>query len=471
MHDLGGFMDYREFLEGKRFLIEPSGFEVNRNNLNIKLFDFQRDIDYWCLKKGKSAIWADCGLGKTPMQLEYGKQIYTQTGDDVLIVAPLAVSLQTKREGLKFGIETNICRTQTDVKPGINITNYEMIGHFDFSRFKGVILDESSILKGYDRHYSQMLTELCKDVPYKLSCTATPAPNDFMELGTQCQWLGIMSRSEMLATFFVHDGGDTSKWRLKGHAEDKFWEWVSSWAVVLQKPSDLGYSDDGFNLPPLNIHEIVVESPLNNDSGQMSLIPELALTLNDRRSARKDSLESRVKKAAELVNSNDEQWLVWCDLNNESEALKKAIPGAVEVKGSDKNEHKEQSAIKFANKEIRVIVSKPSIFGWGINWQQCRNMVFVGLSDSYEQLYQAIRRCWRFGQTNSVNVYMIISESEGAVKANIERKEADAQRMMSEMVKYTKDILTKEIHGTKSEKIGYNPQVEMTLPGWLGGAV
>jgi hypothetical protein len=276
-----------------------------------------------------------------------------------------------------------------------------------------------------------------------------------------------MSRTEMLATFFVHDGGDTSKWRLKGHAEDKFWEWVASWAVVIQKPSDLGYEDGKFILPPLDIHEIVVDSPVLEESGQISLVPEMAMTLQERREARRNSLENRVEAAAELTK-NGEQWLLWCDLNSESEALAKAIPGAVEVKGSDKPEYKEDAAVRFANGDIRVLVSKPSIFGFGLNWQSCHNMAFVGLSDSYEQIYQAMRRCWRFGQSNPVNVYIITSECEGAVKANIERKEADSERMINEMIKYTKDILTKEIHGTTSEKLEYNPQEEMILPDWLG---
>jgi len=463
-------LNYEDFLNKKKFKIESTGFTVNKENLNHMLFDFQKDIVKWCLKKGKAAIWADCGLGKTPMQLEFAEQVHKYTGGNVLIIAPLAVSLQTQREGIKFGINITVCRNQSDVQSGINITNYEMIEHFDFDSFVGVVLDESSILKGFDRHYSSTLMELCQNTQYKLSCTATPAPNDFMELGTQCQWLGVMGRNEMLATFFVHDSGDTAKWRLKGHAADKFWEWVSSWACVLQKPSDLGYSDDGFILPPLKIHEIVVESPLKDIDGQMMLVPELAQTLQERRGARRDSLELRVGKAAKLANS-DGQWLVWCDLNIESDMLKKSINGAVEVKGSDKNEHKERSAVDFAACGIRAIVSKPSIFGWGINWQQCSNMVFVGLSDSYEQLYQAIRRCWRFGQTKPVNVYIVISESEGAVKANIDRKEADAAQMMAEMVKYTKDILTKEIHGTFRETISYNPETEMILPEWLGVAM
>jgi hypothetical protein len=288
-----------------------------------------------------------------------------------------------------------------------------------------------------------------------------------MELGNHAEFTGVMSRNEMLATFFVHDGGETAKWRLKGHAESEFWKWVSTWAAVLQKPSDLGYSDEGFKLPPLRITEIVVESPEPEIEGQVSLFVDMAKTLQDRRGARKDSLENRVLKAAELASSNDESWIVWCDLNCESEALKKIINGAVEVKGSDSIEHKENSIIGFSEGSIKRIVTKPSIAGHGINWQTCHNMIFVGLSDSYEAYYQAIRRCWRYGQKEPVNVYIVISEREGAVKANIERKEVDSERMIAEMVKHTQKILTEEIHGTVKETIDYNPQIEMILPDWL----
>lgn len=458
-------MDYKRFLESKKVEIKASGFEVDRENLNPKLFDFQKDIVKWAIKKGKAALFADTGLGKTPMQLEWANQVYKYTGENVLILAPLAVSQQTVREGLKFGIDVNICRTQEDVKKGINITNYEMLQHFNISKFVGVVIDESSCLKSFTGKFRQAITEMCRHTKYKLSCTATPAPNDYMEFGTQCEWLGVMSRSEMLSTFFVHDSGDTAKWRLKGHAEDRFWEWIASWAVVLQLPSDLGYSDKGFILPPLNMNEIIVKSPIRAIDNQITMLPAIAQTLGERRQARRDSLENRVNEAVKLID--DEQWLIWCDLNVESEMLRKRIKGSVEVRGSDKNEHKVKSAADFANGELKYLVSKPSIFGWGLNFQSCHNMVFVGLSDSYEQLYQAIRRCWRFGQTKPVNVYIITSEAEGAVKANIERKEAESKRMIAEMVKRTKDILSKDVRGTVREKEEYKANKGMIIPQWL----
>lgn len=460
-------LDYHKFLETKISRVEDSGFDIDREQLNPKLFDYQKDIVKWSLKKGKSAIWADCGLGKTAMQLEYGHQVHKRTGGDVLIIAPLAVVNQTVREGNKFGYKVNICRKQEDVKEGLNITNYEMIEHFKVDQFIAVVLDESSILKSFTGKYRTLLIDMFKNTQYKLSCTATPAPNDYMELGNHAEFTGVMTRTEMLSTFFVHDSGDTSKWRLKGHAEGEFWKWISNWAVVLQKPSDLGYSDEGFTLPKLNIEEIIV--PSKNDIN--SFLPKIAQTLQERRQARKESLEDRVNESAKLANENKEQWTVWCDLNAESEALKKAIGGAVEVRGSDKGQHKIDAALGFVDGDIRVIVSKPSIFGWGLNWQHCNNMIFTGLSDSYEQFYQAVRRCWRFGQKKDVNVYIVISEAEGSVKENIDRKSQDADKMMSEIVKHTHEILTKEVHGTTKETINYNPTEKMVIPKWLKGVV
>jgi SNF2 family DNA or RNA helicase len=458
---------YREFLKSKEITNISTGIDVDKNNINAKLFDWQKDIVKWALKKGRSALFEDCGLGKTPQQLEWARQIHMHTGGNILILAPLAVSKQTKREGEKFDIEVNICRTQDDVKPGINITNYEMLSHFNPDEFIGVVLDESSILKNFAGKIRNEIIGAFQSTPYKLSCTATPSPNDYMELGSQSEFLGVMTRSEMLATFFVHDGSDTAKWRLKGHAEDKFWEWLASWSVVMSTPSDLGYEDGKFKLPDKTLHEIIVNVEPEDMVGQISLLPTVAQTLNERRQARRSSLKARVKAASELVNQSDEQWLVWCDLNDESSELTKSINGSVEVRGTDTNDHKENSMLDFAQGEIKALVTKPSIAGYGMNWQNCRNMIFVGLSDSYEMLYQAIRRCWRFGQERPVNVYMVISEQEGAVKANIERKEKEFEHMFSEMVKYTKDILSKEVHGTKRMVEHYNPTKKMIIPEWL----
>lgn len=463
-------MNYNEFLNKKRISVIPSGFEPYE--ITSPLFDWQKEIVKWAIKRGKAALFEDCGLGKTIQQLEYAKQVSLHTNRPVLIVAPLAVSQQTKREGLKFGYKVTICRTQDDVADGINITNYEMLQHFDSECFGGVVLDESSILKHNSSKTRAAIVEMFRDTPYKLSCTATPAPNDYMELGNQAEFLGVMSSSEMLATFFVHDGGDTSKWRLKGHAESKFWEWMANWAVVLTSPKDLGFDATGYRLPKMEIQNIVVESGMSESEsdGQILFQAEVAQTLNERRQARRSSLSDRCQKAADLVNNNpNEKWLIWCDLNDESEELAKIISGAVEVRGSHSNEYKADKLEGFSNGEVRYLVTKPSIAGFGLNWQSCHNMIFVGLSDSYEMMYQAIRRCYRFGQKEKVNIYIITSDAEGAVKQNIERKEKQARRMTAEMVRYSAKILKSEIRGTSRESIPYNPTVEMYLPEWLIG--
>jgi hypothetical protein len=378
------------------------------------------------------------------MQIEWARQVSENTGLPVLILAPLAVAQQTHREGEKFGTTVTVCRSQDDVQPGVNVANYEMLEHFTPEEFGGIVLDESSILKSYDGKTRTTIIESFADTPYRLACTATPAPNDHMELGNHAEFLGIMSRSEMLATFFVHDGGDTSKWRIKGHAEDVFWRWVASWAVMLRTPSDLGYDDDGFLLPPLHVKEHVVSSDYAPEG---ALFATDAQNIQQRREARRHSLGDRVTVAADMVNGNDEPWLVWCDLNAESQALTAAIPGAVEITGSDPLAHKESAMAGFTDGSIRVIVTKPSIAGWGMNWQHCARMVFVGLSDSYESYYQAMRRCWRFGQTRDVEAHIVISDAEGAVVANINRKQADAERMVAGMVEHTHAILEKQLHG------------------------
>lgn len=461
-------MKYEDFLAGKQHIPTPCGFYVDKHDMNIHMFEWQKDIDRWALRKGRAALFEECGNGKTIQQLEFADQVAKREGRPVLIVAPLTVGAQTLREAQKFGYSAAICRTQADVTPGINITNYEMLQHFDGRSFAGVVLDESSILKNYTGKMRNQIIEMFKDTPYRLSCTATPSPNDYMELGNQVEFLGIMSRTEMLATYFIHDGSDTSKWRLKGHAEDRFWEWVSTWAVVLTCPGDLGYPNDGYILPPLSMTEHIVEV---KSDGEYSLFGcEIAKTLTERRDARRASLRERCEQAAEIIAQNpDEQWVCWCDLNSESELLAEIIPNSEEVRGSDKPEEKEDALIRFANGSLRVLVTKPSIAGFGMNWQQCHNMIFVGLSDSYEQMYQAIRRCYRFGQKRPVNVHIVTSAAEGAVKANVERKEQQAAEMKQNMVQYTKEILRKDIRGQERIVIPYDPQIEMIVPDWVIG--
>ncbi len=451
------FQDYHSFLESKKVVTVPSGFDVPASEINDQLFVWQGDIDHWTLKKGRAAIFAGTGLGKTGMQVAWGDHIHKHTGGDVLILAPLAVSQQTVGEGLKFGVTVNPCRSQIDIKPGINITNYEMLHKFDARHFAGVVLDESSILKAFDGKTRTQIIETFRHTPYKLACTATPAPNDHMELGNHAEFLGVMSRNEMLSMFFVHDGGDTSKWRIKGHAREKFWEWVASWAVMLSKPSDLGYEDGGFKLPPLNIHPVVV--PVQNYFE--------AKTMTERRQARKESIVDRVARCAELVNQSTEPWIIWCGLNAESEALTAAIDGAVEIRGSHSPEYKERTMLEFSEGMTKKLVTKPSIAGYGMNWQHCNKVAFVGLSDSFEEYFQAVRRCWRFGQKNPVDVYVITAETEGAVVENIKRKEAEFNAMLTGMIATSQEIVKKNIRGTVRCETEYQPKMEMKLPIWL----
>lgn len=450
-------MNYEEFLNNKRFVLESSGFDIDTSELNSKLFQYEKDVVRWALKKGKACIFSDCGTGKTAMQLEWAQKVHEHTGGMILILAPLAVAEQTKREGEKFGIDVKVCEEQNDCVNGINITNYEKLDRFVANKFVGVVLDESSILKSYSGKVRTSIINNFHEVPYKLACTATPAPNDYMELGNHSEFCGVMTRAEMLSMFFVHDGGQTSKWRLKGHAQDVFWQWLATFSVFIDNPKNIGYDMEGFDLPELNVTEIVVDgdTPISE-----------TLTLSERRQARKDSLELRCEKAAELVNSSDKQWLVWCDLNDESSRLHELINKSVEVKGSDKPEYKGNAMLSFSDGKIKSLVTKPSIAGFGMNWQNCHNMIFTGLSDSYEQFYQAVRRCWRFGQEHPVNVYIIISAREGCVKENIERKQADFLKMQKEMTELTKEITKKELRSTCRISTPYEPKQIMRLPEW-----
>lgn len=446
---------YHEFLESKRIDAKPSGFdpawvELHKRGFCDALFPFQRDIVSWAVRRGRAALFEDCGLGKTIQQLEWARAVADHEGSPVLILAPLAVADQTAREGERFGIPVTIVEFMDDIETGVNITNYEKLHRFE-PRFAGIVLDESSILKAFDGKTRNAIIEFSRSIPYRLAATATPSPNDYTELGNHAEFLGVMSMNEMLATFFVHDGGDTSKWRLKGHAEGKFWEWVASWAVMLRMPSDLGYSNDGFILPPLSLHQHTIKI----DSTNGALFAMEARSLSERRSARKNSLSERVAECAELVNASDEQWLVWCDLNAESEELFNSIPGSVEVRGYHDSEFKKQAMLDFAAGRSRVLVSKSSICGFGMNFQSCHNVAFVGLSDSYEAFYQAIRRCWRFGQQHPVECHVICAETEGAVVRNIERKEKQAKEMADGMVKHMADINRENIKGATRERLIY----------------
>ncbi|RLB86632.1 MAG: helicase [Deltaproteobacteria bacterium] len=449
-------MDYSKFLSSKKNNIMNIGFEPG--NIHKSLFDFQSVLTKWSIRKGKSAIWSGTGTGKTRMQLSWADQVVKHTGGKVLILAPLAVAKQTQNEGKLIDIDVSFDNTGT-----IIINNYEQLHNIDPSDFIGVVLDESSCLKNFASKYKQMLIEYFYDAKYKLCCSATPSPNDFTEIGNHAEFLNICSRSEMLSTYFVHDSGETQKWRLKGHAEQEFFKWLSTWAVMISKPSDIGYKNGGFDLPPLRMHEHIVKS----DKTEGYLFHELARTLNERRQARRESIIDRCTLAAGLSKGSDESWLYWCDLNNESTMLKDMVENIIEVTGSNKNEVKEERLLGFASGKYPKLVSKPKIASMGLNFQHCHNMVFVGLSDSFEAMYQAIRRCWRFGQTEPVDVHIIISEKEGNVLQNIKTKEAKAEKMLKRMVECMSDLTRKEIQNTSKETIEYKPIKKMEVPAWM----
>ena len=431
-------LTYDAFLASKSKRPAMAGFQPPKPR--TPLFDWQWDVVSRACRTGRYAVFADCGMGKTLMQLEWASHI----GDrgDILILCPLAVAEQTRREGKRFGIAVNLCRHGDDMKPGINITNYEMLRHFSPAGLAGIVLDESSILKNYSGTMRQEITDFARTIPYRLCCTATPAPNDLMEIGTHAEFLGVMRRVEMLATYFIHDSGETQKWRLKHHAVGPFFRWMSGWSIAMRSPADIGYEDDRFSLPELRIMPHVVESrPLPG-----RLFATDANTLAERRDARRDSIGDRVATIASMVNSDIEQWVVWCDLNGESEALRKAIPDAVEIRGSDSIEKKTAALNGFTEGGIRVLVTKPSIAGYGLNWQHCSRMAFTGLSDSYEQYYQAVRRCWRFGQTKPVDVHVVTSRSEGAVVENIKRKERQAEELYRSLVENMREFSEETSH-------------------------
>lgn len=438
-------MDYDDFVAKKRRSEVATGHQPG--DLNEYLFDFQHAIVSWAVRRGRAAIFADTGLGKTLMQLSWADEIANHTGGKVLILAPLAVSEQTIEQGQTFGIDVyRVPHGGTPTGPGIWITNYERMDTIDFESLSGVVLDESSILKSHDGKTRTALIESCQGVPYRLSCTATPSPNDFVELGNQCEFLGVMTRTEMLATYFVNDTGDTGTWRLKGWGASKFWEWMGSWAVVLRNPSDLGFDGSKYILPSPQYHEHVVETEVFGD-----LFAKPALTMTERRKAQRDSIEARCKALADVVNADDsEPWLIWCHLNDEAELLKSLIPGSVNVQGSDKPEKKSAAMLDFSHGNLRVLISKPSICGFGMNWQHAARMAFVGLNDSFEQFYQAVRRCYRFGQTRNVQVHIFTAENEGQILANIKRKEIQHHEMSANMIEHMRDIMNKELAGQQN---------------------
>lgn len=433
------------------------------------LFGFQRSLVEWAIRRGRAAIFADCGLGKTPMQLVWAENVARQTGRPVLIATPLAVSHQIVREAEKFGIEA--ARSQDGTIPApITVTNYERVERFRPDDFAAMVCDESSILKNFDGTRRATVTEFLRTLPYRLLCTATAAPNDYIELGTSSEALGELGYMDVLNRFFRNQGNtsDTKgaykgfaapreyrqpQWRFKGHAEEPFWRWVSSWARALRRPSDLGYSDDDFILPPLREHEHVVEARTAPE-GQLFGLP--ANSFHEERSERRRTIQERCERVAELVDTG-EQALVWCHLNDEGDLLARLIPEAEQVRGSDSDEDKEAKLLAFAEGHLRVLVTKPKIGAWGLNLQNCAHVTFFP-SHSYEQYYQGVRRCWRFGQERPVEVDIVTTEGELRVKENLQRKAGQADRMFTSLVAHMNDALTVEAHE-------YDHPEE--VPGWL----
>lgn len=433
---------YTDFLSKKRIVAPTIGRVVDAGDVHPALFPFQRDLVVWAVRKGRAALFADTGLGKTRMQLEWARLV----GETTLIVAPLSVARQTVREATKIGLDVRYVRSAGDVQAGINITNYESLHHFDPAAFGAVVLDESSILKALDGKTRQRLTEMFACTPYRLCCTATPAPNDIAEIANHAEFLGVMRRVEMLASFFVHDD---EGWRLKRHAEAAFYRWMASWAMSVRRPSDLGYADDGYILPPLTVSPLWVASDFVPD-GQMFFTALKGI--QDRTKVRRGTLEQRVDAAAALVNADDQPWIVWCGMNDESDALAAAIPGALVVEGAMDLEEKTRRLEAFQDGQARVLITKPKIAGFGMNFQHCARMVFVGLSDSFEAYYQCIRRCYRFGQTRPVEARIVLSDAEEVIYHNVMQKELEAQTMSQKLIEQVQAYERAEIAATPAQQ-------------------
>lgn len=445
---------YAEFLEKKTIRQSAVGIDVDPNRINSNLFDFQRDFVRWACRKGRCAIFADTGLGKASMQVEIARLI----DKPALLLAPLSVAKQTIWEAKKILNYEDISYSNDGKrKAALTITNYEHAHKFNEDEFETIVIDESSILKGLDGKTRKLLTNKFRNVTYRFCCTATPAPNDIAEIANHAEFLGIMSREDMLSCFFVHrhgSNGSVGGWDLKGHAREPFYRWLASWSMAIKKPSDLGYSDDGFILPRLEIMPHFVETDWRPD-GELFAIQLQGIT--QRSEVRRETLEERVSFASDLVNrAPDDQWIVWCGRNDESAEMTKRISGAVEVKGSDSVDHKIDSIERFVIGDIRVLVTKPAIFGFGMNLQNCHRMVFVGLSDSFEIYYQAIRRCYRFGQKHPVVVDIVLSEAESVIYHNVKRKEAEAKKMTEELIKNAAQYEREEISGMNESRFEYS---------------
>lgn len=429
---------YDDFLASKAVRAVPNGFGLPREwtppHGEKSLFDWQRAVIEWACKAGRAAIFADCGMGKTAMQVVWADEVSRHTDGSVLIVAPLAVAPQTVREGASFGVDVEYVRSQRPKPARIEVTNYEMLEHFDATRYQGVVLDESSILKSFMGKTKRAITGMFSKTPYRLACTATPSPNDLMELLNHAEFLGIMRSTEALSEWFIAEQGQSGNYRLKRHAESDFWQWVASWAVALTKPSDMGdgYSDDGFVLPPLEEVDVVVEVD-QTEGAEESLFRDISMSATGFQKEKQRTLAARCEKCAEIAGQADGQVVVWCYRNDEADELARLIPDAVEVRGSDSLDDKERAVLDFVDGRTRVLISKPSMFGFGLNLQCCHECVFCGMDYSYEGYYQAIRRFYRFGQESPVKVWRVLGETELNILETVARK-ADMHKKMTESI-------------------------------------
>lgn len=431
-------MEYMEFLKTKKTAIQKTGFDVSEDSMNAAMFDFQKYCVKNALSAGKYALFEDCGLGKTLQQLEWAQKVSEHTSKPVLILTPLGVIRQTICEGEKFGYKVNeigLTVFDQDLPEGIYITNYENMDSIDAYLFSGVVLDESSILKNFDGKTKQRLVDGFRNTPYKLCCTATPSPNDVMELCNHAEFLNVMGRNEMLAMYFVHDGGNTSSWRLKGHAEQSFWDFVSTWAVMLTSPSDIGFDGSKYVLPALNIEEVFIETP-KRDNGM--LFNDIAVSATSFHKELRETQDIRMRKVAEMVNGSDEQFIVWIGHDDEGKILRGLIPDAIEVKGSDSKQYKKDNLLGFADGRFRVLITKLKIAQFGLNYQNCHNQIFASLDFSFESTYQGIRRSYRFGQKMDVNIYLIVTDTMQNVRASIMEKQNSFLGMQKKMSEATK---------------------------------
>ena len=438
---------YEQILASKIVEAKPCGFEPLP--MTAPLFDWQWVIDQWAVRKGRAALFCDTGLGKTPMQLEWASQVSIHTEMPVIILAPLAVSHQTQREGEKFGIPVTVCHSGDDVRPGVNVTNYERMHLFDMNVFGGVVLDESSILKSFMGKTKRLLIDTFEGTPYKLCCTATPAPNDHLELGNHAQFLGVMDSAEMISRWFINDTMSAGSYRLKEHGACDFWRWVATWAVCIGSPEDIGFDGLLYHLKPLNIHNHVVDvSHLPTTDGTL-FRGAIDLSATGLHREMRVTAPLRARKLAEIINGSTEPWMIWCNTDYEADEILALVENVVEVRGSMSDEKKEDGLNGFAVGKYKRLLSKPSIAGFGLNYQHCAHVAFVGLSYSYEQFYQAIRRCWRFGQTRPVEAHVISAESEGSVLATIHRKERAHREMKARMIESMSEETVRQITGSR----------------------